>query len=253
MLIHSFECLYRYFKTKKGDLFDLSVILRKELNQKIQERKMIMAENKSVFETLNAVDVSSKVKTKNNLSYISWASSWAEVKKIYPDATYKRYEQVMDDYGNTKPWFDDGHTGWVKVGVTINGQEMVEVSPITYNTKNVSIPADEITTIDVNRSTRRCISKACALHGLALYIYEGEDLPEEVSKTIELKEKIKKLVAKKVALSDKAKLKVAELCKAAEKQANPNLDDDLITGNYNNIEDADILINLEKQLLAVRK
>ena len=44
-----------------------------------------------------------------------------------------------------------------------------------------------------------------------------------------------------------------ELCKAAEKQANPDMDDDLIVGNYNNIEDVDILTNLKKQLLAVRK
>ena len=44
---------------------------------------------KSVFEKLNSVDVSSKVKTKNGLTYLSWASAWAEVKKKYPDATYK--------------------------------------------------------------------------------------------------------------------------------------------------------------------
>lgn len=211
-----------------------------------------MAENKSVFDILNAVDVSTKIKTKNGLSYLSWASAWAEVKKKYPDATYKIYPQVMDEGGNTRYWHDDGRTGWVEVGVTVNGQEIVETLAI-MDFKNKSIPADQITSVDANKSLKRCLVKACALHGLGLYIYEGEDLPEETSKTIELKEKIKELAAKKVALSDKAKAKVAELCKAAEKQANPNLDDDLITGNYNNIEDVDILTNLEKQLLAVRK
>lgn len=211
-----------------------------------------MAENKSVFDILNAVDVSTKIKTKNGLSYLSWASAWAEVKKKYTDATYKIYPQVMDEGGNTRYWHDDGRTGWVEVGVTVNGQEIVETLAI-MDFKNKSIPADQITSVDANKSLKRCLVKACALHGLGLYIYEGEDLPEETSKTIELKEKIKELAAKKVALSDKAKAKVAELCKAAEKQANPNLDDDLITGNYNNIEDVDILTNLEKQLLAVRK
>lgn len=211
-----------------------------------------MAENKSLFDILNAVDVSTKIKTKNGLSYLSWASAWAEVKKKYPDATYKIYPQVMDEGGNTRYWHDDGRTGWVEVGVTVNGQEIVETLAI-MDFKNKSIPADQITSVDANKSLKRCLVKACALHGLGLYIYEGEDLPEETSKTIELKEKIKELAAKKVALSDKAKAKVAELCKAAEKQANPNLDDDLITGNYNNIEDVDILTNLEKQLLAVRK
>lgn len=211
-----------------------------------------MAENKSVFDILNAVDVSTKIKTKNGLSYLSWASAWAEVKKKYPDATYKIYPQVMDEGGNTRYWHDDGRTGWVEVGVTVNGQEIIEILAI-MDFKNKSIPADQITSVDANKSLKRCLAKACALHGIGLYIFEGEDSPEETSKTIELKEKIKELATKKVALSDKAKTKVAELCKAAEKQANPNLDDDLITGNYNNIEDVDILTNLEKQLLAVRK
>lgn len=212
-----------------------------------------MVENeKSVFDTLNAVDVSTKIKTKNGLTYLSWASAWAEVKKKYPDATYEIKPQVIDDGGNTRFWHDDGRTGWVEVGVTISGIEIVEVLAI-MDFKNKSIPADQITSVDANKSMKRCLVKACALHGLGMYIYEGEDLPEEASKTIELKEKIKELVAKKVKLSDKAKEKVAELCKAAEKQANPELDDDLITGNYNNIEDADVLANLEKQLLAVRK
>lgn len=211
-----------------------------------------MTENKSVFDILNAVDVSTKIKTKNDLSYLSWASAWAEVKKKYPDATYKIYPQVMDEGGNTRYWHDDGRTGWVEVGVTVNGQEIVETLAI-MDFKNKSIPADQITSVDANKSLKRCLVKACALHGLGLYIYEGEDFPEETSKTIELKEKIKELATKKVALSDKAKAKVAELCKAAEKQANQDLDDDLITGNYNNIEDVDILTNLEKQLLAVRK
>lgn len=212
-----------------------------------------MAENeKSVFDTLNAVDVSTKIKAKNGLSYLSWASAWAEVKKKYPDATYKVYPQIIDDGGNTRYWHDDGKTGWVEVGVTINGQEIVEELAI-MDFKNKSISADQITSVDANKSMKRCLVKACALHGLGLYIYEGEDLPEEASRTIELKEKINELVTKKVALSDKAKNKVAELCKAAEKKANPTLDDDLITGNYKNIEDVDVLTDLEKQLMAVRK
>lgn len=212
-----------------------------------------MAENnKSVFDILNAVDVSTKIKAKNGMSYLSWASAWTEVKKKYPDATYEIYPQIMDECGNTRYWHDDGKTGWVEVGVTINGQEIVEILAI-MDFKNKSIPVDQITSVDANKSLKRCLVKACALHGLGLYVYEGEDLPEEASKTIELKESIKKIATKKVALSEKAKTKVAELCKAAERQANPQLDDDLITGNYNNIENVDILTNLEKQLLAVRK
>lgn len=211
-----------------------------------------MSESKSVFENLNAIDVSSKIKTKNGLTYLSWAAAWAEIKKQYPDATYKIYRQNIDQNGNTRFWHDDGHSGWVEVGVTIEGEEIIEVLAI-MNFKNQSIPADQITSVDANKSLKRCLVKACALHGLGLYIYQNEDLPEDVSKSMELKEKIKTLVDKKVALSDKAKAKVKELCVAAEKQANPELGDDLITGNYKNIDDVDILTSLEKQLLAVRK
>lgn len=211
-----------------------------------------MVEEKNVFESLNSVDLTEKLKTKGDLSYLSWSSAWAEVKKKDPSANFRIIHQVIDDRGNIRPWHDDGKTGWVEVGVTINGQEIIETLAI-MDFKNKAIVADQITSVDANKSIKRCLVKACAMHGLGLYIYEGEDLPEETSKTIELKEKIKELVNKKVTLSDKAKAKVAELCKAAERQASPNLDDDLITGNYNNIENVDILINLEKQLLAVRK
>lgn len=207
---------------------------------------------KSVFDTLSAVDVSAKIKTKNGFNYLSWASAWAEVKKKFPDATYNIKPQVMDSDGNTRFWHDDGKTGWVEVGVTICGNEIIEVLSI-MDYRNQAIPADKITSVEANKSLKRCLVKACALHGLGIYIYEGEDLPEEISKLIELKESIRDLVTKKVKLSERAKEKVAELCKAAEKQANPALSDDLITGNYNNIENADVLSTLEKQLLAVRK
>lgn len=211
-----------------------------------------MAENKGVFENLNSIDVSTKVRAKNGLTYLSWASAWAEVKKKYPDACYKIYPQIMDERGNTRYWHDDGKTGWVEVGVTINGMEIVETLAI-MDFKNKSIPADQITSVDANKSMKRCLVKACALHGLGLYIYEGEDLPEETSKVMELRSRIKDLVKKKVTISDSAKKKIAQLCKDAERQANPMMSEELITGNYNNIEDIDILTNLEKQILAVRK
>lgn len=211
-----------------------------------------LPENKSIFNVLNSVDVSDKIKTKNNLSYISWASAWAEVKKKYPDAQYRVIPQKVDEFGNNKFWHDDGKSGWVEVGVTIGEQEIIEVLAI-MDYKNKSIPSDQITSVDANKAVKRCLTKACALHGLALYIYEGEDIPEELSKTLELKSKIKAVVDKKVKLSEKAKEKVAELCKTAEKQDNPNLEDDLITGNYNNIENIDVLTDLHRKLLAVRK
>ena len=210
-----------------------------------------MAE-KNIFESLNNVDLTEKVKSKNNLTYLPWSSAWSEVKRRYPDANFRIIPEVIDEGGNTRPWHDDGKTGWVEVGVTIDGQEIIETLAI-MDFKNKSITADQITSVDANKSIKRCLVKACAMHGLGLYIYEGEELPEEASKTLELQDEIKELISKKCALSDKAKNKVADLCKAAEKEADPTLDDDAITGNPKNIEDVDILTNLKKQLLAVRK
>lgn len=209
-------------------------------------------EVKDIFNTLNGVDVSVKVKEKGSLTYLSWSSAWSEVKKKYPDATYEIKPQIIDEGGNTRFWHDDGKTGWVEVSVTICGITHTEVLAI-MDFKNKSIPADQITSVDANKSMKRCLVKACAMHGLGLYIYEGEDLPEDAAKLIDLQEEVAELAKKKSGLSDKAKEKSIGLCKEAEKEANPDLDDELITGKISNINDVTILENLKKKLLAVRK
>lgn len=131
-----------------------------------------MAEVKSVFQTLYEINVNQWVEKKNGLSYVSWANCWAEVKKAFPDAIYTVYENEIG-----RPWFDDGRTGWVKTGVTIDGIEHIEYLPV-MDFKNKSIPADAITSFDANKTVQRSLTKACARHGLGLYIYAGEDLPE---------------------------------------------------------------------------
>lgn len=205
-----------------------------------------------VFNTLNSINVGNKTKEKNNLTYLPWAAAWEAVKRIYPEATFEIWEQTIDEFGNKRYWFTDGNTGWVKVSVTIGGVTMTEVLPI-MDYRNQAIPADKITSTDANKSFKRCLVKCLALHGLATYVFLGEDLPESETKIVDLKDEIKELVGKKVKLSEKAKEKVAEVCKAAEREANPELGDDLITGNFRNINDTVILENLKKKLLAVRK
>lgn len=142
------------------------------------------------FQKLYSVDVSEKVKEKNGLSYLSWAAAWAEVKKRYPDAQYKVYENESGRF-----WFDDGCTGWVKTGVTINDIEHIERLPI-MDFKNKSIPADHITSCDANKAVQRSLTKACGRHGLGLYIYEGEDLPESSVALSEINDTNYKIAAK---------------------------------------------------------
>lgn len=131
-----------------------------------------------IYKTLSAVDVSDKIRQKNGINYLSWADAWGELKKRYPESFYSVYE---DEHG--KFYHTDGRTCWVKVSVTVvDGdycQEMVEYYPI-MNYKNMSIPAETVTSVDANRAIQRAITKAIARHGLYLYGYAGEEYPEEV-------------------------------------------------------------------------
>ena len=126
----------------------------------------------SVFETLNSINVNGHTELKGRLTYLSWAWAWAEVKKAYPDARYTIYENADGLFYHT-----DGKTCWVKTGVEINGLEHIEYLPVMNNT-NHSIPLESVTSTDVNKAIQRSLTKACARHGLGLYIYAGEDLPE---------------------------------------------------------------------------
>lgn len=127
---------------------------------------------KSIFERLNSVNVNDKVEQKNGLAYLSWSFAWGEVKKVDPEATYTIYE-------NADGWnyHTDGRTAWVKTGVTVGGIEHIEYLPV-MDFRNKSISVDNITSFDVNKTIQRSLTKACARHGLGLYIYAGEDLPE---------------------------------------------------------------------------
>lgn len=127
---------------------------------------------KNYFSVLNAINVNDKVEKKNNLTYLSWAWAWGEVKKLHPDATYTIYENASGAFYHT-----DGHTCWVKTGVTVEGIEHIEYLPVMDN-RNNSIMLERVTSFDVNKAIQRSLTKACARHGLGLYIYAGEDLPE---------------------------------------------------------------------------
>jgi ribosomal protein L34E len=133
----------------------------------------------SVFSRLNGINVNDHTEKKNGLTYLSWAWAWAEVKKLFPGATYTIYERNTE-YGPVN-YFTDGRTCWVKTGVTIEGLEHVEELPV-MDFKNRSIPYEAVNSMDVNKAIQRSLTKACARHGLGLYIYAGEDLPEDETK-----------------------------------------------------------------------
>jgi hypothetical protein len=132
-----------------------------------------MEKTKSVFEQLSELNLSSKTEKRGNLTYLSWSHAWGACKKLFPDMTRTVYESETG-----MNYFTDGSTAWVKVGVTIQGQEHIDYLPV-MDMRNQSVPLANITSMQVNKTIQRSTVKALALHGLALNIYAKEDFPSE--------------------------------------------------------------------------
>lgn len=138
----------------------------------------------SVFNKLNNINVNEHTEKKGTLTYLSWAWAWAKIKENYPNAYYTIYENEYQDVKegvlvtNKLNYFTDGKTAFVKTGVTIEDIEHIEYLPV-MNHRNKSITLEELTSFEVNTAIQRSLTKACARHGLGLYIYAGEDLPQE--------------------------------------------------------------------------
>lgn len=171
---------------------------------------------KSVFETLNALDVSDRHKKKGNNTYLPWSVAWAEIKKLYPDATCN---PVKSPEGNL--YHTDGKTCWVETTMTINGETQNETLPV-MNHRNASIPADEITSTDFSRSLKRCMVKNAALFGLDLNLWNGEEL-SDAAKVTRAKKKEEDEAAEldrkkaEVALNQE-NAKIVELCTAKKEK-----------------------------------
>ena len=179
----------------------------------------------NIFNTLNAVNVNGHTEKKNNLTYLSWAWAWAEVKKVYPTATYS----IRQFDG--KPFLYDENLGYmVMTEMTINGlthemwlpvmdnkNKAMKDEAYEYEVKNKNFKYAKLnkedgryydsygkeqteyiyeevrpaTMFDINTSIMRCLTKNIAMFGLGLYIYAGEDLPEEEKAKEEPKEEPK--------------------------------------------------------------
>jgi len=140
------------------------------------------------FKKLNTIKCI--VEKKNNLNYVSWADSWAEVKKQFPESNYIIYENSeWFPFWESCFWID------VKVWVTINAIEHIVRLPVmdganksmkkekyTYSTKYWEKEVQSASSFDINKAIQRAFTKAIAMHWIGLYIYRGEDLPEEPEK-----------------------------------------------------------------------
>lgn len=148
--------------------------------------------NKSVFETLNAINVNGMTEKKKQtngtaLTYLSWSSAWQVVKEKFPDV---EYEIERNPETNLPYWYDPltGYMVFTKVTIKNQTHEMLlpvmdatnhamksEPYEVKTRYKTYTVPAATMT--DINKACMRCLVKNLSMFGLALYIYQGEDLP----------------------------------------------------------------------------
>lgn len=178
-----------------------------------------MGDVKTLFQELYSTDVNKYVEQKNGLNYLTWSYAWAEFKKVYPDATY---EVRKDETGRC--YFGDKNIGYmVYTRVTAGGLTYEMWLPVMdgankamkddsyeYAVKNPKFKyaklnntdgkyydnygneqkeyiiktVEPLSMFDVNKTIMRCLVKNLAMFGLGLYIYAGEDLPEDITEHI---------------------------------------------------------------------
>lgn len=117
------------------------------------------------------INVSEHTEKKNGLTYLSWAWAWAEVLKIDPNAKW----DAAEFNGFPASFAPDG-SALVKTIVTIKGETKSCWLPV-MNHRNQAIKNPDA--FNINTAIVRCLTKCISMHGLGLYIYAGEDLPEE--------------------------------------------------------------------------
>jgi hypothetical protein len=123
-----------------------------------------------MIKDLLKLNVNEHTEKKGNLTYLSWAWAWDLALKADEQATYK-----VEMFGD-KCYMDINGTAMVFVTVTIFGKPMTCQLPVMdYKNKAILNPD----AFAINTAIMRCMTKALSLHGLGLYIYSGEDLPEE--------------------------------------------------------------------------
>src|SRR5690348_7051723 len=121
------------------------------------------------FARLNQVNVSEHLEKKGDFSYLSWPFAVAQLRLADPAATWevRRFDGL--------PYLKTETGYFVEVAVMVQGVTLSQIHPVLDGRNR---PIADPTSFDINTSIQRCLVKAIALHGLGLYVYAGEDLPE---------------------------------------------------------------------------
>ena len=119
------------------------------------------------YKELRQIDVSKYTEKKNGLTYLSWA--WAVDQLLLADSKAHWFYPEFQRWGN----------GSVMVFCTVVANDIARTAQLPvmdYRNKPIAEPDS----FAVNTAMQRCLAKAIALHGIGLYIYNGEDLPPDV-------------------------------------------------------------------------
>ena len=156
---------------------------KKNTEKKTIENKVERKTNLT-FDEMCEINVSDYIEQKNGLNYLSWANAWREFKKVYPNATYE-----VKKFENGLPYAYDENTGYmVYTSMTVDETTHEMWLPVMdfknnamknveYQSRNGKVAA--ATMFDINKAIMRCLAKNMAMFGLGLYLYAGEDLPED--------------------------------------------------------------------------
>jgi hypothetical protein len=156
----------------------------------------------SKFLELRKLNVNDHTEKKGRFTDLSWAWAVDQLLQNDPSATW--------EYSEPKS-FADG-TMMVFCSVTAFGKTMTSMLPVI---NNLNKPISNPNAMDVNTAMQRCLVKAIALHGIGLYIYAGEDLPQEDVEPVDVKALVAKIASSKDM--DELKTTFAEAYKAANK------------------------------------
>ena len=145
-----------------------------------------LVDRKEAINKLLSTNVNNHTEKKGNLTYLSWAWAWAEALKADEDATFR--VEMFDD----KCYMDINGTAMVFVTVTMFRKSVTCQLPVMDFRNKAIVDPDAFA---VNTAIMRCMTKALSLHGLGLYIYAGEDLPEGEGSDIDVSMMIDHLAA----------------------------------------------------------
>ncbi len=128
-----------------------------------------MSDSINHFARLSAINVSDHIEKKAGFSYLSWPFAVAQLRLADPTARWE-----VKRFGDL-PYLHTEIGVFVEVAVTVQGVTLSQIHPV-LDGRNRPLLAP--TAFDINTSLQRCLVKAIALHGLGLYVYAGEDLPQ---------------------------------------------------------------------------